>query len=158
MTLSVLLAEIKPRRSDLFCKRLVITMVSPPFTINGSDAFSTFTYVFSIIANLSTLFQIRQYVLYPEAAESISLLAWGMYWTSSFFWFLYAAQNTEMDWGLWLSSLFGTALYLTVFLMGLRATFQNKNALVIAIEAYRDKAQQGVKEAGEALFRRFRNP
>ena len=133
-------------------------MATPPLQVSfsGESEFNTFVYVFSICANAYTLFQIRQYWLYPATAESISLVAWGAYTVSSLGWVIQASESDNLDWGLWISSLCGAVLFFTVFLIGLYATLRNKQVLKKALDEYevrKDQIGQTLKEAGELLFR-----
>lgn len=133
-------------------------MASPTFTFNPSDpdTFNSFVYTYSIISTAGTVFQIYQYYKYPAAAESISLIAWGLYWTSYLFWFLYAAEPGDMQWGLWISCLVGMCLNFIVFAIGVDARFIHKPVLGKALEMYKKREDQ-LKQAGDMVIRKLIN-
>lgn len=87
----------------------------------SSDSFRTATVVVGIASNFSTIAQVYQFLRIKGGGEAISVLAWGMYTLSSVMWLVYGMMID--DFGLFLSSIVGTAANGSVLLIGLRAWY-----------------------------------
>jgi hypothetical protein len=103
-------------------------------SIAYNEAAYTAIYVFSIVATCSVVFQIWNFLRFPGAAETISIVTWSMWTVSSVGWLVYAMMIN--DWGVFLSSFFGIVLYGFITLLGIRAHLINGDILRRAVELY----------------------